>query len=725
MKAKKKKSSAPVVDDWSVRLLALFKTYPNSSFKAKEIVQEINLPKNDYLELRKKLRELVRTGEIVKLKKNRFALATPAAEICGPLRVNSQGYGFVTAPDGQEIFINSRYMGQALHKDKVRVRLLAGKMGVHPEGQVLEVMERARSKIVGTFHRARRYAYVIPDDIKIQKDIVLDADETAELVEGQKVVVTIDAWEHHQLNPLGKVIEVLGHADDPGVDVLSIVHGYDLNAEFPMAVHQAAEQLTDVIPAQELARRVDLRKTISFTIDPEDAKDFDDAVSLESLHNGHWRLGVHIADVGYYVSENSIIDREAQKRGTSIYLVDRVIPMLPEKLSTRLCSLTPGSDKLCYSALMEVTAHGEVVNYEFKHTLINSHKRFSYEEAQQVLDGRLDSPFKDTLQEMLRLSKNLLAGRQKRGSIDFDTPEVKVVLNDAGKPIQLLRRTRLDTHRLIEEFMLLANRTVAQHIGQTLTQQLEQELPFVYRVHDKPARTDVQELLTLAQVFGIQIAPVKRVTSHFFQRVADQFKRHPAATVLQNTLLRTMMKAKYSTENLGHFGLAYAFYTHFTSPIRRYPDLMVHRLLDYYLADGPFQKNRAELEKQCQLASENEIRAQEAERASIKMKQLEFLETHLGEIFTGFISRIVSFGFFVTLPEFLVDGLVHISDLRDDYYIYEPKKARLLGERRGGIYSLGDPVTVQIIKINRNERLVDFVLVSKETHAKTKPGKKR
>ncbi len=725
MKQKKKTSVPSDAEAWPARLLALFKAYPQSGFKAKEIAHEINLPKNDYLELRKQLRALVRSGEIVKLKKNRFCLAAPAAEICGPLRVNSQGFGFVTAPDGQEIFINSRSMGQALHKDKVRVRLLAGKMGNHPEGQVLEVVERARNKIVGTFHRARCYAYVIPDDIKIQKDIILDADETAELIDGQKVVVTIEAWEHQRLNPLGKIVEVLGLADEPGVDVLSIVHNYDLAAEFPDTVHQAAEQLTEFASEQELRQRLDLRKTVTFTIDPEDAKDFDDAVSLEPLENGRWRLGVHIADVSYYVTENSIIDREAQKRGTSIYLVDRVIPMLPEKLSTRLCSLTPGSDKLCYSVLMEVTDHGEMVNYEFKHTLINSHKRFSYEEAQQVLDGSLASPFKETLLNMFRLSKKLIAARQKRGSIDFDTAEIKVLLNEAGKPTQLLRRTRLDTHRLIEEFMLLANRTVAEHIGKFLVEKEKQELAFVYRVHDKPKRTDVDDLMALAQVFGMTVAPAKRISSHFFQRVAEQFKKHPAATVLQDALLRTMMKAKYSTENHGHFGLAYSFYTHFTSPIRRYPDLMVHRLLHHYLSAGPIAKNKADLEKQCQQASENEVRAQEAERASIKMKQLEFLETHLGEIHSGFISRIVSFGFFVTLPEFLIDGLVHIRDLHDDYYIYEPKKARLKGERRGGAYSLGDAVRVQIIKIDRNERLVDFVLVGKETRGKIKAGKKQ
>jgi len=524
-------------------------------------------------------------------------------------------------------------------------------------------------------------------------------------------VVVIDAWEHDQLNPLGKIIEVLGSAKAPGVDVLSIVHGFDLETTFPAAVDQAAAEMSDSIPADETNRRLDLRRVPTFTIDPADAKDFDDAVSLEPMDNGGWRLGVHIADVSYYVPEGSAIDREALRRGTSIYLVDRVIAMLPEKLSHGLCSLSPGSDKLCFSVLMQVTEAGQVLSYEFKRTVIHSHKRFSYEEAQRILDGSLSSPFSETLQRMWRLSKNLITAREKRGSIDFDSLEVKVVLDDAGKPIQLQRRERLDTHRLIEEFMLLANQTVARHMAVVMAEKLGTEPAFVYRVHDKPSRADVEELISLAQVFGISISPVKRLTPQFFQRLAKQFRQHPAATVLQDALLRTMTKAKYSTTNVGHFGLAYSYYTHFTSPIRRYPDLMVHRLLSRYLSESGFSAIRAELERQCQWSSENEVRAQEAERASIKMKQLEFLEDHIGEEFSGLISRIVGFGLFVTLPEFLIDGLIHISDLKDDYYVFEPKKARLKGERFGTIYRLGDPVRVAIARINRNERLLDFVLI--------------
>ncbi|NLP11085.1 ribonuclease R [bacterium] len=724
MKSPKKKYT-PATGDWPAYVLSLFQDHPRLTFKVQDIERTLQVGKKDRVALHKQLRDLVRSGEIIKLRQNQYALAAPAAEVTGELRVNSQGYGFVRLEDEQEIFISPKNMGHALHKDTVRVRLLAGKMGEHPEGRVLQVVERGRTKIVGTFHRARRYAYVVPDDIKIQKDILLSPADTAELVEGQKLVVTIEAWEHDQLNPLGKVVEILGHPEDPGVDVASIVHGFDLETTFSAEVTQAAEELTEALPAEEIARRVDLRNTVTFTIDPADAKDFDDAVSLEAMENGHWLLGVHIADVSYFVAQGSLIDREAQQRGTSIYLVDRVIPMLPERLSNKLCSLTPGDDKLCFSVLMQVTRQGEVVSHSFARSVIRSRKRFSYEEAQQVLDGQLSSPFSDVLRDMWTLSKSLIAARKKRGAVDFDSLEIKVVLDEQGKPIKLHKRERLDTHRLIEEFMLLANVTVARFVGQELAEKLDQQLPFVYRVHDKPTRTDVEELMTLAQVFGVEVQPAKRVTPHYFQRLSEQFQTHPAATVLQNALLRTMTKAKYTTANVGHFGLAYSHYTHFTSPIRRYPDLMVHRLLHLYQTKPEQPVHRSDLERQCQLASENEIRAQEAERASIKMKQLEFLEAHIGEEFSGFISRIVSFGLFVTLPDFLIDGLVHISDLKDDYYIHEPKKAQLTGERRGTIYRLGDPVRIVISRINRNERLLDFALIGKLGSAKKNRRKKK
>ncbi len=686
---------------------------PLRIFKAKEMARRLGVAQNDFQELRAALRSLTREHQILRHPKNRFGIAHKAAEAVGQLRVNSQGYGFVSREDGEDIFISQKNMGVALHKDTVRVRLFATSEGKNAEGQILEVVERARSRIVGIFRRGRRHCFVVPDDIKLHLDIIIDNADAAGALDGQKVVVEIDVWEHEHLNPTGRVVEVLGFPDRPGVDVLSILHSFELPSAFPKHVLAEAEAIPYKIPAAEISRRLDLRTLTCFTIDPADAKDFDDAVSLEKLGNGHYRLGVHIADVSYYARAGGSIDQEAAERGTSVYLVDRVVPMLPEKLSNELCSLVEGQDKLCFSALMDVTAAGDVVAYDIRETIINSNKRLTYEEAQQIIEGKLKSPLAAVLREMHQLSKKLIDKRQKRGSIDFDTLELEVELDDQGAPVNLKRRERLDSHRLIEEFMLLANQTVARHVGVVLAQKLQAVLPFVYRIHEKPDAVAIAELVQLAGAFGVQVNPPKRITPKYFQSLSDQFQQHLSATVLEGALLRAMAKARYSTENAGHFGLAFKHYTHFTSPIRRYPDLLVHRLLKRYASNDlsastlPDSKSLEEASKKC---SEREIRAQEAERASIKMKQVEYMERHLGDEFQGIISRIVPFGIFVELPQFLLDGLVHISDLVDDYYLFDEKGYSLKGQYRGKVYRLGDVLKVKVSRVSRNERLVDFVL---------------
>ncbi len=685
------------------------------ALKAKEIARELAVGSEAYLQLRKTLRQLVDQGEIVRLKKNRFSSPPRLATLTGVLRVNSQGYGTVIRDDGGgEILISRKNMGQALHLDRVSVRLFASRRDQKPEGQVIDILARGRNRIVGTLRFGRKFAYVVPDDIKIQTDIIISEPENYAVKDGQKVVAVIDYWPEAQLNPEGHIIEVLGFADEPGVDVLSIIHAFELPTTFPPEVLQECQSLSLQIPSQEYQRRLDLRDLITFTIDPEDAKDFDDAVSLQRLDNGCYRLGVHIADVSYYVKEGLAIDKEAETRGTSVYLVDRVIPMLPERISNEICSLAQDQDKLCYSVIMDLTPEGELLNYEFHESIIRSRKRFSYEEAQALIDAGSNDHLAMVLQDMYSLSRQLLRKRQRRGSIDFESLEVKVVLNEDGTPVSIKRRERLDTHRLIEEFMLLANETVARHVGEIMAAEDEEPRGFVYRVHEKPDRLSVQNLLALAKTFGFAFQPPKRMTPHYFQRVANHFAQHPSATVLQDALLRTMMKAKYSTENIGHFGLAYKYYTHFTSPIRRYPDLMVHRLLKIY-TQPPISTTLAveTLEEKCKSASRAEIRAQEAERASVKMKQLEFMEKHLGDVFDGYICRIVSFGIFVHLPEFLIDGLVHISGLRDDYYFFEEEGQRLVGQYTDNRYQLGEKVRVKVSRVDLNERLLDFILIGK------------
>ncbi len=698
------------------KVLAFLQANPYQTFKAKEIARNLEIPKDKYQKLRRALRALQQKGEILRFKKNYYGVGRKVAEVVGKLRVNSQGYGFVTREDGDDVFVSQKNMGLAMHGDVVRVRLFATSEGKSPEGQIVEVIERSRTRLVGTFRQGRKHCYVIPDEIKIHQDIIIPPDETAGALDGQKVVAEIDLWEHDHLNPIGHISQVLGFPDEPGVDILSIIYDFGLPHDFPEHVINATKKITGEIKKEEIQRRLDLRKIITFTIDPDDAKDFDDAISLERMHNGNFRLGVHIADVSYYVLENRAIDREAQERGTSVYLVDRVVPMLPEKISNEVCSLQEGKDKLCYSVLLEMTPQAEVVSYDIRETVIRSRKRFTYQEAQDILDGKLKSDFVFILKKMHRLSKKLIARRRRRGSIDFDSLEVKVILDDKGLPVDIVKRERLATNQMIEEFMLLANETVARHVGLKMASKPDQAPPFVYRVHEKPDAQSVTDLLHLARAFGLELPPPKRITPKYFQHLADIFLAHPASTVLQDALLRTMMKAKYDTKNIGHFGLAYKYYTHFTSPIRRYPDLVVHRLLKKYLKGGLSEKEmpgEEALSEICQKATDREIKAQDAERATIKLKQVEYMERHLGDVFEGFISRIVPFGIFVHIPEKLVDGLVHVSNLLDDYYVYNEENYSLYGQYSGKVYKLGDKVRVQVSRVSRNERLIDFVLAEK------------
>ena len=695
------------------KILEFLKSEPFHTYKSKEIARRLKVKEANYRQLRATLRSMVREGQILRLQKNRFGLGQAAVEAVGKLHVNSQGYGFVIRDDGEDIFVSQKNMGTALHHDIVQVRLFATYQGKSPEGRIVDVVQRTRPKIVGTFRKGKKQNFVIPDDIKRKRDIIVAAGDEGGAQDGQKVVAVIDLWEDAQLSPSGHIEDILGFPDEPGVDVLSVAHEMGLPGGFGHDVLGEARKLRFEINEEELKRRLDLRHVVAFTIDPQDAKDFDDAVSLEKLDNGHYRLGVHIADVSHFVKQGNPIDREALERGTSVYLVDRVVPMLPEKLSNELCSLREGEDKFCYSVLMQLDPHGELVAYDLRETIIKSAKRFSYREAQDIIDGKRTSDFRAVLLSMHRLYRQLYKMRQHRGSVNFDSLEVEVELDAQGTPVQLHRRQRLDTHGMIEEFMLLANETVSKHVAVALSRQMETPMPFVYRVHQKPDKESIDELVQLCKAFGVQVTPPKRITPKYFQHLSGQFQAHPAATVLQDALLRSMMKAKYSTENIGHFGLAYKHYTHFTSPIRRYPDLIAHRLLKRYGSSNG-QKSALpgikKLEEICSQCCDREVRALDAERASVKMKQVEYMEKHLGDVFDGVISRIVQFGIFVQLPDFLIDGLVHVTSLGDDYYVLDEKKYTMRGSYSGKVFRLGDPLRVKISKVSRNERLVDFVL---------------
>ncbi|MDZ7374032.1 MAG: ribonuclease R [candidate division KSB1 bacterium] len=696
------------------RVLDFLRSRPGQGFKAKELAREIGVPPMHYTRFRSLLREMAERGELRKGRHARYSLAPPEPEVTGTLHVKTQGYGYVVCEDGREVFVSQRNMGTALPKDVVRVRLFATRNGERPEGRVVEVLERARENIVGTYRRGKRFGFVVPDDLKVQWDILVADTDNLGAVSGQKVVVRITEWEDERANPVGKVVKVLGFPEEPGVDVASVAYSYDLPLSFPEKVLREAERLPEAIPEGELERRLDLRDLVTFTIDPAEAKDFDDAVSLRRLESGNWELGVHIADVSYYVKEGGAIDKEARSRGTSVYLVDRVIPMLPERLSNQICSLQPLQDRLCMSVLMELDREGELLNYRIEETVIRSRRRYTYEEVQDILEGRLDDEYAEILRQMRELSRILIAKRYRRGSIDFDTPEVEVELTPDGRVRELRRRDRLESHRLIEEFMLLANETVAKHVGVYLRERSGEEVPFVYRVHERPSTEKMAEFLQLLRAFGVEVAMPGRVTPRFFQRLVEQVKDRDVADIVQDAMIRAMMKARYDVQNLGHFGLNYEYYTHFTSPIRRYPDLVVHRLLKRYRR-GALSAARDGLQEICQLATRREILAMEAERESIKLKQVEYMAQHLGERFQGVVARVVPFGVFVHLPQFLVDGLVHVSELGNDYYHYDPQRFALIGENSGKVLRLGDRVTVEVVRADKNERILDFRLVEPES----------
>ncbi|MDW7679507.1 MAG: ribonuclease R, partial [bacterium] len=469
----------------------------------------------------------------------------------------------------------------------------------------------------------------------------------------------------------------------------------------------------------------DWRQELTFTVDPVDSKDFDDAISLKTLNNGNYLLGIHIADVSYYTPPNSPLDKESSRRATSVYLVDRVIPMFPEKLSNEICSLKPGVDRLSYSVLCELSANGDLIQYEIRESVINSDRRFNYQEVQDIIDGKSRDPkFADTILKMYQLSRKLIQKRESRGSLDFSSSEVRIRLDEHLKPIAIDRVMQLDSHRLIEEFMVLANSTVARHVDKTLKEQTGVKLLLPYRIHERPSAEKLNDFRLFLAALGIDFPLRKRVTPTMFQKLQHSIRGTEKQLLIEGVMIRSMMKAKYTTKNEGHFGLALKYYCHFTSPIRRYPDVLVHRLLKHYLQKpGEIPIKKQELEKMCSHATDMEIRAMEAERASIKAKQLEFMLDKIGETFHGIISGVTSFGIFVEITKYLIEGLVHITTMTDDYYNHDETRHRLIGNYQGKIYQLGDAVEVKVVLVNPEEKIIDFELVPKSTNA-NRPTKK-
>lgn len=652
---------------------------------------------------------MVQTKIIDRFKGKFYAYSQPVLLKSGVLMMTKSGFGFVRIDENEEIKISEKHLNTAFHEDKVEVSLFARKSSEKPEGEIVRVIERGRQNFVGTLEKSKNFAFVVPDDKRIHRDFFIPPKFLANAKQGDKVIVELDDWQNPHLNPEGKIIEILGKSKDIRIQVVSVARGLNLPDKFKPEIEDEAHAISDKIPESEIKKRVDLRGEEIFTIDPFDAKDFDDAVSLKLLDNGNYELGVHIADVSHYVQRNTKLDSEALQRGTSIYLVDRVIPMLPEKLSNNVCSLVPYQDRLTFSAFIEVSTKGLVKNYRFAKTVINSKRRFTYEEVNEILASGTGD-FSETLNRMNKLAKNLTMKREKNGSIDFDTPEAKFKFDKNGLPTEIIKKSRLDSHRLIEEFMLLANQCTAAHFSDMHD---ELHTSFLYRVHDSP---DIGKLINLAEfvtLLGYSFKTGDEKTSAIqLQRLMNDVKGTPEEDVVHTIALRSMAKAAYSSKNIGHFGLAFDHYTHFTSPIRRYPDLIVHRLMYHY----ELEKNKKPLYQQKDLeviadhCNLTERKAMEAERESIKLMQVEYMKRHIGDEFEGIISGVTQYGIYVEIKNILVEGMVAVRDIKDDYYNYDEKKYCLTGERKGKVFRLGDPIKVVCVNANSEKRVIDFVL---------------
>jgi ribonuclease R len=695
-------------------------------FRAKEIAHGLDLRgRSEYSDFKDVLEHLVSTGMVTLRKRGFYSSASRPLVLRGVLEVTRQGFGFVEVDDEEpEVFIPARSMSSALDGDRVEIALSPKKRrpegtGARPEGEVLRVIKRAHSSLVGTLDRRHRIALVIPDDQRFPPVSVSGSPILRTASSGEKVVVRIDSWGDEEPELEGTVIEVLGTSGELGVEIQSVLREFKLSSRFPPEVMKEAEGLGTSVPQEAPKGRLDLRKELCFTIDPEDAKDFDDAVSLTVLPNGTQRLGVHIADVSYYVREGTVLDTEALRRGTSVYFPHTVIPMLPETLSNQLCSLRPDEDRLTFSVIVDLSSTGKVQSYSITPSVIRSRRRFSYEEAHELLtrghsstENGPEEEIRETLSRMHNLSSLLRSKRKKEGSIDFETAEVKFSLDSEGLPVGLQKKVHLETHWLIEEFMLLANQVVARHIG--LIREQDHEHPFIYRVHDVPDPERIKELASFVQQFGFSLNVHAGVSSKGLQRLLDQVRGTEVENVINEVALRAMAKALYSERNIGHYGLAFAHYAHFTSPIRRYPDLVIHRLLKEY-ATGISKERREQLRSHvpsiAKRSSERERLALEAEREAIKVFQIEYMKRHLGDELSGVISGVTRFGMFIEVHDTLAEGMIHVRDMEDDYYEYDGTNYALIGRESGRRFRLGDAVRVTVLRVNPHRREVDFRLV--------------
>lgn len=663
-------------------------------------------------------------GLVVRTRSNRYGLPEKMNLVRGVLTGHAKGYAFLIPdePGMDDIFIPPHEKNGAMHGDHVLVRVSPASSGSRREGTVVRILKRGTVQVVGTYNESKYFGFVIPDDPKIADDIFIPKNANMGAVEGHKVVVRITTYPENRKNAEGEVVKILGHKNDPGVDILSIIYKHGLPLAFPDEVMEQANAVPDTIDESEIGKRRDLRNETIVTIDGADAKDLDDAVTLSKLDNGNYKLGVHIADVSHYVKEGSPIDREAFERGTSVYLVDRVIPMIPHRLSNGICSLNPKVDRFTLSCEMEINPQGEVVGHEIFESIIRTTERMTYEDVNRILVNKDPvlrekyEPLVPMFELMEELQGILQNKRMKRGAIDFDFKEAKVMVDDEGHPVDVVVRERSVAERIIEEFMLAANETVAEHFHWL-------EVPFIYRIHEEPKEEKLQRFFEFITNFGLVVrGTANAVHPRALQEIIEAVREKPEELVVSTVMLRSMQQAKYFPKSIGHFGLSTKFYTHFTSPIRRYPDLIVHRLIRTYLIEGKLdeatrEKWKTSLEEIARHSSEMERRAVDAERDTDELKKAEFMEDKIGEEFDGIISSVTNFGLFVKLPN-TIEGLVHVSYMTDDYYRYDERHYAMIGERTGNVFRIGDEITVRVINVNKDEHSIDFEIAGMKKRRK-------
>ena len=693
-------------------IVELFNRHNDEQLSTKEIFKELGLTSMSARTLCVSiLDDMVFDGYLIEPLFRKYQLANRGSVLCGTFKRSNEGYNIVTPEDGGEpVIITERNSMHALTDDYVRVTLFAKRRGRGPEGEVVEIIRRKHDSFVGVLKVEKHYALLLTESRIMPNDIFIPKEHLKGGKSGDKAVVKLLDWPLESRNPIGKVVDILGKNGENDAEMNAILAEYGLPYVYPAAVEEAANHLPAEISADEIARREDFRSVTTFTIDPVDAKDFDDAISIRKISDKQWEVGVHIADVSHYVTEGSTIDKEAFKRATSIYLVDRTIPMLPERLCNFLCSLRPGEEKLTYSVIFTMNENAEVKNFRIVRAVINSDRRFSYEEVQDILT-KGEGDFSAELTILNKMAQAMRTKRFAAGAIDFQQAEVHFRLDETGKPVSVYFSESNESHQLIEEFMLLANRTVAETIGRKTAK--SQPKTFVYRVHDTP---DPEKLTVLARFvaklgYKMKSSSGRTTSPAALNNLLGEIKGTKEQNVIEQISLRTMQKAKYSTENIGHYGLAFKYYTHFTSPIRRYPDLLVHRLLTRYLVQNSRSASQAKYEDFCEHCSAQEQVAANAERASIKYKQVEFMSEHIGEEYDAVISGVTEWGIYAEINENKCEGMIPLRTLQDDYYEFDDANYCLVGRRTHHKYMIGDAVRIRIVRANLDRKQLDYELV--------------